>query len=96
MGVREDRVLFVTVIAASQGIHTLASKYPAMKIITSEVDAGLNEGNRVVPGVGEFGDRYFGHGSRGERGFRGGELGDEFRVIFLGDEFRGTISGDVV
>ena len=31
-----------------------------MKIITSEVDAGLNELNRVVPGVGEFGDRYFG------------------------------------
>ena len=26
-----------------------------MKIITSEVDAGLNESNRVVPGVGEFG-----------------------------------------
>jgi uridine kinase len=24
------------------------------------VDAGLNELNRVVPGVGEFGDRYFG------------------------------------
>ena len=28
-----------------------------MKIITSEVDAGLNEANRVVPGVGEFGDQ---------------------------------------
>ena len=60
LGVREDRIMFVTVIAASQGIHTLASKYPHMKIITSEVDAGLNELNRVVPGVGEFGDRYFG------------------------------------
>ena len=60
LGVREDRIMFVTVIAASQGIHTLASKYPHMKIITSEVDAGLNEQNRVVPGVGEFGDRYFG------------------------------------
>ena len=35
-------------------------RYPQMKIITSEVDAGLNENNRVVPGVGEFGDRYFG------------------------------------
>ena len=60
LGVREDRIMFVTVIAASQGIHTLATKYPHMKIITSEVDAGLNELNRVVPGVGEFGDRYFG------------------------------------
>jgi uridine kinase len=35
-------------------------RYPHMKIITSEVDAGLNDQNRVVPGVGEFGDRYFG------------------------------------
>ena len=59
-GVREDRIMFVTVIAASQGIHALAMRYPQMKIITSEVDAGLNDDNRVVPGVGEFGDRYFG------------------------------------
>ena len=59
-GVRQDRIMFVTVIAASQGIHALAMRYPQMKIITSEVDAGLNESNRVVPGVGEFGDRYFG------------------------------------
>jgi uridine kinase len=60
LGVREDRIMFVTLIAASQGIHALAIKYPRMKIITSEVDAGLNELNRVVPGMGEFGDRYFG------------------------------------
>lgn len=52
--------MFVTIIAASQGIHSLCMRYPHMKIITSEVDAGLNDDNRVVPGVGEFGDRYFG------------------------------------
>ena len=28
--------------------------------MTSEIDAGLNEVYRVVPGMGEFGDRYFG------------------------------------
>ena len=59
-GVRQDRIMFVTIIAASQGIHSLCMRYPHMKIITSEVDAGLNDQNRVVPGVGEFGDRYFG------------------------------------
>ncbi|ACO63580.1 predicted protein [Micromonas commoda] len=59
-GVRQDRIMFVTIIAASQGIHSLCMRYPQMKIITSEVDAGLNDQNRVVPGVGEFGDRYFG------------------------------------
>ena len=28
--------------------------------MTSEIDSGLNEDYRVVPGMGEFGDRYFG------------------------------------
>lgn len=31
-----------------------------MKIVTSEIDSGINENFRVIPGVGEFGDRYFG------------------------------------
>lgn len=31
-----------------------------MKIVTSEIDIGLNEDFRVIPGMGEFGDRYFG------------------------------------
>lgn len=30
--------------------------------MTSEIDAGLNEHSRVIPGMGEFGDRYFGTG----------------------------------
>ena len=36
-GVRQDRILFVTLIAASQGIHKLCMRYPQLKIITSEV-----------------------------------------------------------
>lgn len=31
-----------------------------MKIVTSEIDASLNEDSRVIPGMGEFADRYFG------------------------------------
>ena len=34
--------------------------FPRLKIVTSEIDAGLNEDFRVIPGMGEFGDRYFG------------------------------------
>lgn len=30
-----------------------------MKIITSEIDQAVDENFVVVPGVGEFGDRYF-------------------------------------
>ena len=72
--------MFVTVIAASGGIHQLAMRYPQMKIITSEVDAGLNENNRVVPGVGEFGDRYFGTEEMRARFDLDEDAGDRVRV----------------
>lgn len=38
----------------------VCQKHPKVKIVTSEIDDGLNEEFRVVPGMGEFGDRYFG------------------------------------
>ena len=33
--------------------------FPRIKLLTSEIDEGIDEYFRVVPGVGEFGDRYF-------------------------------------
>lgn len=59
-GVKEEKILFLTVIASTQGVHHLCTRYPRMKVVTSEVDAGLSDENKVLPGVGEFGDRYFG------------------------------------
>lgn len=45
---------------APEGIHVVCKRFPKLKIVTSEIDAALNEEYRVVPGMGEFGDRYFG------------------------------------
>lgn len=45
---------------APQGIHVVCKRFPKMKIVTSEIDASLDENARVIPGMGEFGDRYFG------------------------------------
>ncbi|KAF3778041.1 Uridine kinase-like protein 1 [Nymphaea thermarum] len=50
---------FVT-LQAPEGIHTVCKRFPSLKIVTSEIDATLNEDYRVIPGLGEFGDRYFG------------------------------------
>ena len=47
-------------VQAPEGIHCVCKRYPFLKIVTSEIDDGLNEEYRVVPGMGEFGDRYFG------------------------------------
>ena len=41
-------------------MHRVCKQFPFLKIVTSEIDAGLNDQFRVIPGMGEFGDRYFG------------------------------------
>eukprot|EP00195_Chlamydomonas_chlamydogama_P006679 CAMPEP_0202904784 /NCGR_PEP_ID=MMETSP1392-20130828/31085_1 /ASSEMBLY_ACC=CAM_ASM_000868 /TAXON_ID=225041 /ORGANISM="Chlamydomonas chlamydogama, Strain SAG 11-48b" /LENGTH=471 /DNA_ID=CAMNT_0049592593 /DNA_START=103 /DNA_END=1515 /DNA_ORIENTATION=+ len=54
-GVDESKILFLSIIAAPEGIHRVCRAYPRAKIITSEIDSGINEDYVVVPGVGEFG-----------------------------------------
>ncbi|KAL8129182.1 hypothetical protein V2J09_018337 [Rumex salicifolius] len=45
---------------APQGVHAVCKAFPRVKIVTFEIDIGLNKEFRVVPGMGEFDDRYFG------------------------------------
>ena len=58
-GVSQDRVLLLCVVAAPEGVHKVCAAYPALKVVTSEIDHALDESWRVVPGVGEWGNRYF-------------------------------------
>ncbi|XP_048129765.1 uridine kinase-like protein 3 isoform X1 [Rhodamnia argentea] len=59
-GVPESNIIFLNLISAPQGVHVVCRIFPRIKIVTSEIEAGLNKDFRVVPGIGEFGDRYFG------------------------------------
>lgn len=59
-GVREEDIVFVNLIAAPEGLETLFSKFPRMKVVTTMIDDGLNEEKYILPGIGDFGDRYFG------------------------------------
>ncbi|KAL0450721.1 UNVERIFIED_CONTAM: Uridine kinase-like protein 5 [Sesamum latifolium] len=62
-GVPESNIIFLNLIAVvSQGIHAVCKKFPRLKIVTSEIDTTLNKELHVLPGMGEFGDRYFGTG----------------------------------
>ena len=42
-------------------LHTrqVCGEHPEVTIVTSEIDRGINEDFVVVPGIGEFGDRFF-------------------------------------
>ncbi|KAL8112090.1 hypothetical protein AgCh_019697 [Apium graveolens] len=59
-GVPESHIIFLNLISAPEGIHCVSKRFPTLKIVTSKIDVTLNEEFRVIPGMGEFGDRYFG------------------------------------
>lgn len=58
-GVDPERILFLNVLASPEGIKVFKEKYPKIKIITGMIDECLNEKKYVVPGIGDFGDRYY-------------------------------------
>lgn len=59
-GVPEEKIIFINLVAAPEGITAVLSEYPHIRIITAEVDKGLDENAYIVPGLGDFGDIYFG------------------------------------
>lgn len=59
-GVEESRIIFLTLIAAPQGVHAVCGRYPHLVVVASEIDASISATGAVLPGIGEFGDRYFG------------------------------------
>jgi len=50
----------VCVLAAPEGIATVRAEFPDVEIFTGAVDSHLNEKKYIVPGLGDYGDRYFG------------------------------------
>jgi uracil phosphoribosyltransferase len=59
-GVQEDHLIFINLLACPEGLHTIFDSFPRVRIVTGAVDQGLNEKSYIVPGLGDFGDRYFG------------------------------------
>ncbi len=59
-GISDDKMLYVGMVGAPEGISSLKKEAPGMKIICAEVDRELNDKKYIVPGLGDFGDRYFG------------------------------------
>lgn len=59
-GAAEENIIIATVISAPEGVMRLQQEYPGVKIITCALDECLNGHRYIVPGLGDFGDRYFG------------------------------------
>lgn len=59
-GVREENILFANIVCCPDGLRRIAERAPKVRIITTTVDEGLDERKFIIPGLGDFGDRYFG------------------------------------
>ena len=55
-----QRIKFVGILAAPEGIQTLQNAHPDVPIYVAKVDARLNDIGYIVPGLGDAGDRQFG------------------------------------
>jgi len=53
-------IRIVCVIAAPEGIKAIHQEFPQIQIYTASVDSHLNDKKYIVPGLGDYGDRYFG------------------------------------
>ncbi|KAK0082144.1 hypothetical protein PV325_011007 [Microctonus aethiopoides] len=58
--VAEENILVVSLLMAESGVHSIAYAFPRVKIVSSALDPEINERFYVLPGIGNFGDRYFG------------------------------------
>ena len=59
-GVKEENIMFLNFVCCLEGIDILLKRFPKMKIITSKVDPYLLPNKYIAPGLGDFGDRYYG------------------------------------
>ncbi|OGG12672.1 uracil phosphoribosyltransferase [Candidatus Gottesmanbacteria bacterium RIFCSPHIGHO2_02_FULL_39_11] len=54
------QILIICVIASQEGIKAIEKKFPNVTITTAVIDPELNSKKFIVPGLGDYGDRYFG------------------------------------
>lgn len=59
-GVPDENVVLINFLASPTGLDRFSLAAPDVKIVTSAVEDGMNENAFMVPGIGDFGDRFFG------------------------------------
>lgn len=57
---RASSIRLACIVTAPEGIAALRERHPEVRIYTAVVDRELNDRKFILPGLGDFGDRYFG------------------------------------
>ncbi len=59
LGAEPAHTLLTTFLASQIGIGALRERHPRVRIISAAIDPELDSKKFIVPGLGDFGDRYF-------------------------------------
>ncbi|HZH28991.1 MAG TPA: uracil phosphoribosyltransferase [Azospirillaceae bacterium] len=59
-GAAGDRIRFMALVAAPEGMRVFQAAHPEVKVYTAALDSHLDENAYIVPGLGDAGDRMFG------------------------------------
>jgi uracil phosphoribosyltransferase len=55
-----SQITLVGIISATPGVQNLKKHFPVVRLIVAAEDPELNKDAFIVPGLGDFGDRFFG------------------------------------
>ena len=58
-GVLSDKITFISLIACDEGIQRIRKDHPEIKLLTAVIDPEINSQKYIIPGLGDYGDRYF-------------------------------------
>ena len=58
-GVKEENIVFMSLISSPEGVKNVTLAYPKVRIITSSLDEKLNSKGYILPGLGDAGDRIY-------------------------------------
>ena len=58
-GVKEENIVFMSLISSPEGIKAVTNKFPSVKIVTASMDRQLNSKGYIMPGLGDAGDRIY-------------------------------------
>jgi uracil phosphoribosyltransferase len=58
-GVRTSNIIVNAVLAAPIGVAKIRRAYPDVRVVVGALDEGLDHRGFIVPGLGDFGDKYF-------------------------------------
>merc|ERR1711957_357982 len=59
-GVPAENIFFFNLLCCPEGARAMFKAYPQVRIVSACLDSHLDSRKYIIPGLGDFGDRYFG------------------------------------